>query len=105
MTKTNTPPLPRAAEVFLFPVFGADLLRCPRDARGNAPAAFLIPFMHRARGVAQSNFRIPTGWRTLRVADPRSGARLCEAQQAEPFSDPEITFGNQFQGLNGRRQL
>jgi hypothetical protein len=44
---------------------------------------------------AKSNFRIPTGWRVLRVAGPRSGTRLCEAQQAEQFSDAEITFGNQ----------
>src|SRR5947208_11126716 len=30
----------------------------------------------------------------LRVADPRSGARLCEAQDSRRPNDPEICFSN-----------
>jgi hypothetical protein len=38
--------------------------------------------------------------RLLRVADPRSGARLCEAQQVQLFKAPGIIFGNRSRDLS-----
>jgi len=42
----------------------------------------------------QKQFPLVNVGHALRLADPRSGERLCEAQQSRYLNDPEICFGN-----------